>query len=145
MNVPAGSKVPLLIKGAGQLIRDRLGRHETLIGVMARVATINETETIPDKAVQIVLGDVLAILPLADVIDIDQECARLEKELAKVQGEVKKIDGKLSNAQFLSKAPEHVIEEQRARKAETEDLAVKLNDALARLQKQLVISSARPC
>ena len=134
MNVPAGSKIPLLIKGADQMIRDRLGRNEALIEVMARVASINETDVIPDKAVQIVLGDVLAILPLADVIDIDQECARLEKELAKARAEVKKIDGKLSNAQFLSKAPEHVIEEQRGRKADAEDLAVKLNDALTRLQ-----------
>ncbi len=134
MNVPAASKVPLLIKGADDAVRRRLEMHESLIEVLARVSSITETAAIPEKAVQIVLGDVLAILPLADVIDLDQECVRLEKELGKTQGEIKKIDGKLSNAQFLSKAPEHVIEEQRARRSEAEALAAKLEDALNRLK-----------
>jgi len=134
MNVPAGSKVPLLIKGADETIRQCLATHDGLITVLARLSGVTETDAIPDKAVQIVLGDVLAILPLADVIDIDQECARLEKELGKVRGEIKKLDGKLSNAQFLSKAPEDVIEEQRTRKAEAEALVLKLNEALNRLK-----------
>jgi len=134
MNVPAGAKVPLMVKGADTQIRKRLETHEALIKVMARVARITETNTIPEKALQIVVGDVLAILPLADIIDIDQEVTRLEKEMAKAQGEIKKIDGKLSNAQFLSKAPEHVIAEQRSRRAEAVAMAEKLGDAMSRLK-----------
>jgi len=134
MNVPARSEVPLMIKGADETIRKCLASHDGLIKVLARLSGVTETDAIPDKAVQIVLGDVLAILPLADVIDIDQECARLEKELGKARGEIKKLDGKLSNTQFLSKAPEDVIEEQRTRKAEAEALVFKLNEALNRLK-----------
>jgi len=134
MNVPASAKVPLLIKGADATLRARLEAHEDLIRMLARTASITETDSIPDKAVQIVLGDVIAILPLADVIDLDQEIARLDKELGKTKGEIKKLSGKLSNEQFLSKAPEDVIEEQRTRLADAEELAAKLNDALSRLK-----------
>ena len=68
------------------------------------------------------------------VIDIDQETARLTKEIDKVAREIKKFDAKLSNEKFLAKAPEEVVEEQRSRKAEAEEVKGKLCEALERLQ-----------
>ncbi len=134
MNVPGGAQIPLLIKGGDGSVQNYLSAHGDLIKVLARLESIGSTDTIPDGAVQIVIGDVLAILPLADVIDLDRECARLEKEMSKAQGEIKKINGKLGNEQFLAKAPEHVIEEQKNRRAEAEKLETRLSEALNRLK-----------
>ena len=73
------------------------------------------------------------MLPLAGVIDVDQERARLSKEIDKLTGEIDKIDKKLGNADFVARAPEEVIEEQRDRRATAEAAKQKLADALARL------------
>ncbi len=73
-------------------------------------------------------------MPLGDVIDISAETARLKREIDKVGAEIKQISGKLANENFTSRAPEHVVEEQRQRKADAEAVAAKLNDALKRLE-----------
>ncbi len=134
MNVPGGAKIPLLIKGVDDVIKSRLDTHEDLLKTLGRFERIDLTNDIPKGAVQIVLDDVLALLPIADVIDLEQESARLTKEMAKAQGEIKKLNGKLGNEQFLAKAPEAVITEQKARLAEQESLVGKLTDALNRLK-----------
>ena len=71
--------------------------------------------------------------PLAEVIDLDQERARLQREVDKAEGEIAKIDKKLANQQFLAKAPPDVIETQHERRAETTQLRDKLAAALERL------------
>ena len=82
---------------------------------------------------QIVLDEATVALPIADVIDIGQEKQRLQKEIAKAESEIQKLQKKLSNEQFLAKAPEEVVEEQRERLAEEESARAKLGDALKRL------------
>ena len=69
------------------------------------------------------------ILPLADVIDLVQERARLGKECDKLAVEIRKLDGKLSNEDFVRRAPPEVVEEQRERKAEMEAKVAKLKAA----------------
>ena len=133
MNVPASAKIPLLLKGASDTTLQRLDANMELITRLARLASAQATEDVPDGAVQCVLDEATLLLPLADFIDLAQERARLEKEIAKIQKEIGKIDGKLGNEKFLAKAPEHVVEEQRTRKADYEAMQGKLNDALARI------------
>ena len=79
------------------------------------------------------LDEATIVLPLAGVIDVDAEKKRLEREVQKTLGEIAKIDKKLGDDRFLSKAPAHVIEEQRRRRAESEQTQAKLSDALERL------------
>jgi valyl-tRNA synthetase len=88
---------------------------------------------VPQGAVQIVLGEAILALPLADVIDVEAEKARLQKEIGKVNGEIKKISGKLGNQGFLDKAPEAVINENKQRLVDEEARLEKLGEALARL------------
>ena len=87
----------------------------------------------PKGAAQIVHDDAVLVLPLAGVIDIDAERKRLEKELARVSGEIDGIDRKLSNADFVARAPEHVVVEQQERKEAAKAARVKLNEALQRI------------
>jgi valyl-tRNA synthetase len=133
MNVPAGAKIPLLIKGASQGTQERLKRHLNVISRLARLGSARETTEIPDGSVQVVLDEATLVMPLADVIDLKQERQRLEKEIKKVLGEIKKTDAKLGNDKFMSRAPEYVVEEQRERRAEAEAVLDKLKQALERL------------
>ena len=72
-------------------------------------------------------------LPIGDVIDVGQEVSRLEKELGKVDFEIKKIEQKLENKNFIDKAPEAVVDEQRTRVEDYRQSRTKLNEALKRL------------
>ncbi|MEP2829073.1 valine--tRNA ligase [Parvibaculum sp.] len=134
MNVPAGAKVALLIKDASAESLARLERHRSLIDRLARLSSVEVATEAPHGAIQIVLDEATLILPLASLIDVEAETARLRKELGKLEGEVKKIDAKLGNAKFLAGAPEQVVEEQRERKADAEAAIAKFTDALKRLE-----------
>ncbi len=67
------------------------------------------------------------------MIDFAKERARLEKELKKAEDEIARFDAKLSNEQFVSRAPEDVLTEQREKRAEAAALAVRLGEAIRRL------------
>ncbi|MCH8809650.1 MAG: valine--tRNA ligase [Proteobacteria bacterium] len=138
MNVPAAAKIPLLLRDADAANQARLERHRGLIERLARLSSLEALageapQGASGGAVQIVLDEATAILPLAEVIDLDQERARLEREMDRAEGEIAKIDRKLANRQFLAKAPPDVIETQHERRAETTQLRDKLAAALERL------------
>jgi len=133
MNVPAGAKVPLVMTGASEESAARLARHIDVIATLARLSSAEAAPTIPKGSAQFVLGETVVALPLGDVIDFAKERARLEKDLKKAQDEIARFDAKLSNEQFVSKAPEEVLNEQREKLAEARALAVRLTDAIARL------------
>ncbi len=133
MNVPAGAKVPLVISGANDETRARVARHEETLLRLARLETI-EFGASPHGAVQLVLDEAVLALPLAGIIDVDAEQKRLKREIDKVGSEIRQIDAKLGNEKFVSRAPEHVVEEQRERKTEAEAIAAKLEQALKRLE-----------
>ena len=134
MNVPAGAKIPLILKGASDETQARVQTHRALISRLARLSDINVADEAPAGSIQDVVGEATIILPLADVIDLDQEKARLKKEIDKVAVEIVKIDKKLSNQGFIAKAPPEVVEENRERKKDAEQVQAKLADALARLE-----------
>jgi valyl-tRNA synthetase len=73
------------------------------------------------------------MLPLADVIDLGKERARLEKERAKAEGEARKIEAKLGNPDFVSRAAEEVVEENRERLAAAQAEIARLEAALGRI------------
>ena len=76
----------------------------------------------------------MAALPLEGVIDLDAERARLAKEIQKIDVDVGKIDAKLGNADFIRRAPEEVVEEQRERRDEAIGRKAKMEEALGRLR-----------
>jgi valyl-tRNA synthetase len=133
MNVPGGAKTPLVLVGAGKAARARAERYEETVKRLARIEAISLAKTPPKGAAQIVLADVTAALPLAGVIDMDAERARLEREIARNEAEIAKVDARLANADFVAKAPPEVIEENRERKAAFEAAVKKLKAALKRV------------
>jgi valyl-tRNA synthetase len=134
MNVPAGAKITMLLTAADQTAKDRLARNKDVILTLARLTSAEAADAIPKGSAQFVLGEAVVALPLGDVIDFAKERARLEKDLKKAQDEIARFDAKLSNEQFVSKAPEDVLTEQREKRAEAAALAIRLREAVARLQ-----------
>jgi valyl-tRNA synthetase len=129
LNVPAGAEIPLEVKGASSRTLEWLQRHEALIKRLSRLSGITQTTSVAKGSAQAVLDEALFILPLAEIIDLDKERARLRKEAEKLAAEIKKIDAKLGNKDFTDRAPPEVVDEQRERKAEAEATLAKLESA----------------
>ena len=73
-------------------------------------------------------------IPLGDLVDIGKEIARLEKEKKNLEGEIARANGKLNNAGFLSKAPAHLVEQEKAKLATNESMLESLNARIADLK-----------
>jgi valyl-tRNA synthetase len=134
MNVPAGAKIKLLVKDACDSTRAGLEAYEEILKRMARLESIDLTQDVPKGSIQTIVDKTTLILPIADIIDLDKERARLQKEIEKIDVEVKKIEGKLSNEKFVANAPDEIVEEQHSRKAEFIDTREKLSQALKQLE-----------
>jgi valyl-tRNA synthetase len=133
MNVPAGAMVDLSVSGAARATLARLMTHDVLLRRLARASAIAIAAQPLKGAVQIVVGEATVSMPLAGVVDLAAERARLGKELDKVAREIGKIEAKLGNEQFMAKAKEEVVEEQRERLAEAIELRSRTEAALGRL------------
>jgi valyl-tRNA synthetase len=133
MNVPGGAMVTLAVSGAGAETVARLRTHDQLIRRLARADSLDLADAPPKGSVQIVVGEAIVSMPLAGVVDIDAERARLAREVDKVSSDIAKIEAKLGNAQFIAKARAEVIDEQRERLAEATALRSRTEAALARL------------
>jgi len=134
MNVPPAARLSIQVKDASPTTRARLETHQALVGTLARVDAVDHVETAPSGgSAQIIVEEATVILPLADVIDLDAERARLSRDITKQDGEITKLSKKLSNEGFLAKAPAEVVAENRERLADLEATRDKLKEALARI------------
>jgi valyl-tRNA synthetase len=135
LNVPPSAKLKLLVIGGDATTKQRLATHAAAIERLARIEGIDGSATAaPKAALQIVVGEATYAMPVGEVIDLAAESARLEKEIQKLGDEIAKIDAKLSNASFVARAPEEVVEEQRERRAQAEQMRARLIMALKRLR-----------
>ncbi len=133
-NVPGGAQIALQIVGAGAGTRDIVGRWEAMIMRLARASSIGFVEVVsPQSAQMVVRGETIA-MPLAGLIDIPAEIARLNRELGKLDADIAGVERKLGNADFVAKAPEEVIEENRERLADARARQTRIREALARLK-----------
>jgi valyl-tRNA synthetase len=133
MSVPAGAKIPLVIVGADDVIRERVRRNEETLKRVARIDEIDFEDAAPKGAALVVAGETTAALPLAGIIDMAAEKRRLAKAIEGAEGDLKKMDAKLSNPQFIERAKEEAIEEAKERKAELEAEIIRFSAALKRL------------
>ncbi|HVT25248.1 MAG TPA: valine--tRNA ligase [Rhizomicrobium sp.] len=133
MNVPPSAKIELLLKDASPQSKELLARGKTVITTLARLSNAKLADALPKGSAQFVIGEATVGLPLGDVIDFGKERARLEKELKKAEDEIARFDAKLSNEQFVSRAPEDVLNEQREKRSEALTLANRLREAVNRL------------
>jgi valyl-tRNA synthetase len=117
VNTPLSKKINMFLKTKDANITSALENNR---GYLVRFCNPDELHigtdlATPDKAMTAVVTGVEIILPLAGLINIDEEIARLGKELEKLNSEVERVQKKLGNQGFVAKAPEKVIAEERAK------------------------------
>lgn len=120
VNTPLSKAVTILIQANDEKVQAFLTANQNYI---MRFCNPDElviaTElAVPDMAMSQVITGATIYLPLANLINLTEEIARLEKELAKLDGEVKRVQGKLANERFVSKAPQAVVDQERAKEAD---------------------------
>ncbi|HEV7439320.1 MAG TPA: valine--tRNA ligase [Methylobacterium sp.] len=133
-NVPAGAQVPLWMVGADSAVQARIEAWRDTLIRLARLSEIRFAEAAPKNSVQLLVRGSVAALPLEGIVDLAAEVARLRKEAAKGEGEIRKIEAKLGNADFIARAPEEVVDEQRERRDAEAARLVKIREALTRLE-----------
>jgi len=134
MNISPAAPLPLVLAGVSADTKARAGRWSEFLKRLARLGDIAFADATPRGAVQLLVRGETAALPLAGVIDLAAERARLEKEIAKVEADIKRVDAKLGNADFIARAPEEVVEGEREKREEAEMRKQKIIEALERLK-----------
>jgi valyl-tRNA synthetase len=116
---------------------ESLARGQRWMEAIRRLARTSELRPLggemPKGSAQLVLDEATVILPLADVIDVGAERVRLAKERDKAAGEARKVAQKLDNADFVRRAPDEVVEENRERLAAANADVARLEAALQRI------------
>jgi valyl-tRNA synthetase len=133
MHVPAGLHVTLMVTDLDENGRAAWDRNEAMIKRLARVATLEHVAQFPKGCASVTVPGGTFGLPLADIIDIDAEKARLEKTMDKLAKELGGLRGRLNNPKFAQSAPPEVVEETRANLALREEEQGQLKAAIARL------------
>ena len=132
MDISPGKQLNVLMQDAAEKDRELFVRHEIYLSKLARLESsrfleIGET---PPASATALLGGMKILVPMAGLIDVEAERARLSKAMEKVTGELKKLQGKLSNQAFVAKAPPAVVDKERQRAKELEREISQLNDQL---------------
>lgn len=132
-NVPGGTQVPLVLVKASAATKAAVEAWAPMIERLARLSAIEFADEAPGQSAQIIVRGEVAALPLAGIIDLDAERGRLNKELAKLGQDILAVERKLGNPDFMARAPEEIVEENRERKAAAEARKLKIAEALERL------------
>jgi len=123
MDIAPSRRIDVLVVNAST---DDLARIERTRHWLERLATLSTLTPLatgaaePESAVAL-LGDLKILLPMAGLIDVEAETARLEKRIAKLNQELTKTHAKLQNSSFVANAPPAVVEQERARLADFEN------------------------
>ncbi len=137
-NARAEKNIPPSKKGVAYIITEFNEVFKQGIPFFEKLASCSSveigTELQADNALQVVTSGAKILIPMGDLIDKDKELSRLNKEKATCEKDVAMLSGKLSNQNFVSKAPEDIVEKEREKLAKAEEKLSKINEAIAKLQ-----------
>ncbi len=136
MKVPPGKTAEAILISPDKNNRNLLIKNAAYVEELAN-CVIKVVEQMPDKPQQAAVGvarGVELVVPLKGLIDFEKEIARLNKELKNIEKELSRVQGKLNNQGFLAKAPQEVIEKERAKESELLEKQAALSARLKMLQ-----------
>ena len=133
MGVPPSTLTPLVLVAPSHRAETGARAWSESIRRLARVSSIERAEAAPPGSLELVVRGEAVALPLAGVVDLGAERARLDKEIARVRQEIAKVEAKLGNPDFVARAPEDIIAEHEDRLETFQARLVKLNAARERL------------
>jgi len=135
MDISPSKELPVLLKNVNENDQRRLNDNEQFLSSLAKLESITvlaESEQGPASASALV-GDLSVLIPMAGLIDKAAELARLDKAIDKLEKDAAKTRGKLSNENFVSKAPAAVIEKENAKLAEADSALAKMQEQKAQI------------
>lgn len=115
MNIAPGKPLELLLRGCSADAERRVNENRGFLQTLARLESITvlpADDKGPVSVTKIIDGAEL-LIPMAGLINKEDELARLAKEVAKIEGEISRIENKLANEGFVARAPEAVIAKER--------------------------------
>lgn len=117
VNAPMSKQIQLFISTNDARVQDDLSSNSSYLQKFTNASElrIEEQMPAPEKAMSAIVTGAELFIPLADLINIEEEIARLNKELVKYTKEVERVEKKLNNPGFVGKAPAHVIDEEKAK------------------------------
>ena len=114
-------------------LQSMVTEKESIIASIAKLDGVEFTNEIPDEAIEKAMIGYKIIIPLEGLIDPELELSRLTKELSKVENDIKIINSKLSNEQFVAKAPEAVIIKEKDKLASAVEKELMIESSLLKL------------
>ncbi|MEE4637875.1 MAG: valine--tRNA ligase [Wenzhouxiangella sp.] len=135
LNLAPGKPMPLLIQGGSEQDHLRLERFGDLIRKLARLERIETVASDFDSAAcaTALAGELRLLIPLAGLVDVAEELARLNKQLEREQKGMEQVDKKLSNERFVANAPPEVVDKERRRLEEHRNTVSELRKQIQRL------------
>jgi len=130
MDLSPNKPLPLLLSNADAMARGRIENNQSFLSSLAKLESIEFIESDDDApASMTALVDTLKLhIPMAGLIDKEAELQRLQKSIEKANKEWQRLNGKLSNDNFVSKAPEAVIAKEREKLSEAETTLKQLQE-----------------
>ncbi len=134
MNVPPSKKAKVII------VTDKKDVFGQGIAFFEKLASASEAVVqsdkwgVSDNAVNIVVPSAEIYLPLDELVDKSKELARLNDEKKKLEGEIKRVEGKLNNAGFVAKAPQKVVDEEKAKGEKYKEMLEKVLESIKNME-----------
>ena len=133
MNVPPSRKAHLMIVTDENEAFEAGTSYITKLAYASEVSVLHEVPADADKMVTAVTDNARMFMPMADLVDLEKERQRLEKELANAEKQLQGQIAKLSNQNFVTRAPEAVVNTEREKQAKLEALIENLKSNLSHL------------
>lgn len=140
MDIAPSKKSPIVFVTKDQHIGDLIRSGERYFQNLSSAENVIVQQTKPsidEQNIAVVLDKAEAFLPLKDLIDFKKEMERLEKEKQKLQGEINRVKGKLSNQGFVSKAPKKIIDEEKEKQVNYEEMMEKVLESIENIKNNI--------
>ena len=134
MNVPPSKRPRLIISSDRPEVFEAGRTYLSKLAYAGEVDIVSEAPADTDGMVSVVTGSAKMFMPMAELVDLEKERARIEKELEKARAQLEAQNKKLANEAFVSRAPEAVVNAERERAEKAKALIANLEESLAKLK-----------
>ncbi len=136
LNVPNSKKAEVIVVSEKDFVKETFEKGKVFfatLGFASEVKIKSDKSGIGDDAVSVVTSDAVIYIPLDQLVDSEKEIARLKEEEKKLEAELERVNKMLANPNFVSKAPEKKIAEERAKKEKYEQMMEQVKMQLERM------------
>lgn len=138
MNVVPSKKAQVYVVSEQEDVRNMFEKSKVFFKTLAYASDVviqSDKSGIDDDAVSVVIENAVIYMPFAELVDIEKEIERLTKEKEKMVKEINRVEKKLSNQGFVSKAPQKVIDEEKAKGEKYKAILLQIEERLAQMNK----------